>query len=54
MAKISYNIEDENADISMLGSSILNISYILIIDKTLILYLHIIDYIHIIIIIYTL
>ena len=53
MAVISYNIEGESVDISMLGSSILNTSYILIIVKTLIFYLHFINYIHVIIIIIT-
>ena len=53
MVKISYNIEVENVDITILGSSILNTSYILLIVKTLLSYLHFINYIHAIIIIIT-
>ena len=49
MAKKSYNIEAENVDISMLGSSILNTSYLLVIFKTLVLNLHFINYMHVII-----
>ena len=54
MAKISYNIEGENVDLSMLGSSILNTSYILVMIKTLMLNLYFVNYMHIIITIITL
>ena len=54
LAKVSFNIEGENVDISMFGSSILNTSYILVIVKTIILNLHFINYMHIIIVIITL
>ena len=53
VAKMSYNIEGENVDISMLGNSILNTSYILIIFKTITLNLHFINFMHIIITIIT-
>ena len=48
MSKKSINIEGENVDISMLGSSILNTSYLLVIFKTLVLNLHFINYMHVI------
>ena len=49
MGQSSFNIEGENVDITMLGSSILNTSYILIIFKTIVLNLYFINYMHIII-----
>ena len=53
VAKISCNLEGENVDLSTLGSSILNSSYILIIFKTLTLNIHYINFTHIIITIIT-